>query len=53
MKRLPIGVVLFFFALGGLFGCGEKIEPGTTIHARSHGESGCCRSPYFATTADL
>ena len=30
MKRFPIGVVLFFFALGGLFGCGEKIEPGTT-----------------------
>ncbi len=33
MKRLPIGVALFFFALGGLFGCGEKIEPGTTSSA--------------------
>ncbi|MCB2194199.1 MAG: efflux RND transporter periplasmic adaptor subunit [Deltaproteobacteria bacterium] len=30
MKRLPLGVVLFLFALGGLSGCGEKIEPGTT-----------------------
>ena len=33
MKRLPIGVALFFLALGGLFGCGEKIEPGTTSSA--------------------
>jgi len=29
MKRLPIGIALFFFTLGGLFGCGEEIEPGT------------------------
>ena len=33
MKRLQIGVVLFFFTMGGLFGCGEKIEPGTTSSA--------------------
>lgn len=29
MKRLQAGVVICFFALGGFFGCGEKIEPGT------------------------
>jgi len=30
MKRFPTGALLFFLTCAGLFGCGEKIEPGTT-----------------------